>query len=341
MKTLVYSTRPSTQQTFEKANAEYGHDFTFIEPRLTVETAALARGYDAVCLFVNDIADRPVLDALAKAGVKLIALRAAGFNNVDVRYAHKLGICVCRVPAYSPHAVAEHAVTLILALNRKIHRAYARVREGNFSLEGLLGFDLHGKTAGIIGTGKIGTITANILKGFGCTIIASDPYENDEIKAIGKYVEIPELIKTADIISLHCPLTPESKHLMNMRTFMEMKKGAMLINTSRGALVDAKAAIAALKTKRLGYLGLDVYEEEADLFFEDLSDSIIQDDLFARLTTFPNVIITAHQAFFTDTALTNIAETTLNNISTFEKTGTCQNIALTDSMRKFPGDGAK
>ena len=333
MKTLVFSTKQSTRDTFLEANQRYGHELTFIEPRLSSETASLANGYEAVCIFVNDTADRPVIDALAAEGVKLIALRAAGFNNVDVKYAHSKGICVCRVPAYSPHGVAEHAVALILTLNRKIHRAYARVREGNFSLEGLMGFDMYGKTVGVIGTGKIGAIAASILHGFGCTMLASDPYENPDVKKFAAYVSIPELLATSDIVSLHCPLTPESHHMINLKTLMGMKKGAMLINTSRGGLVDAKACIAALKTGQLGALGLDVYEEEADLFFEDLSGQVLQDDQFARLLTFPNVLITAHQAFFTKTAMDNIADTTLSNIASFTKDGACQNTVSVGSIR--------
>ena len=334
MKTLVFSTRPSARDTFTEANKQFGHDLTFIEPRLTVETARLAKGYEAVCIFVNDIADQAVLEVLAEEGVKLVALRAAGFNNVDIKYAHRKGVCVCRVPAYSPHAVAEHTLALMLTLNRKIHRAYARVREGNFSLEGLLGFDMYGKTVGVIGTGRIGAIVAGILNGFGCTIVASDPYENPDVKAIGTYTSIPDLLAKSDIVTLHCPLTPESHHLINMGTLKQMKRGAMLVNTSRGALVDARAAIAALKTGQLGSLGLDVYEEEADLFFEDLSDQILQDDLFARLLTFPNVLITAHQAFFTKTALDNIAETTLANIAGYADGGQCPNAVVTDSIRR-------
>ncbi|MCC8180018.1 MAG: 2-hydroxyacid dehydrogenase [Planctomycetes bacterium] len=334
MKTLVFSSRPSHRDALETANRKFNQDLTFIEARLCSDTAALAKGYDAICIFVNDVADRDALDILAREGIKLIALRAAGYNNVDLRRAGDLNIAVSRVPAYSPHAVAEHAVALILSLNRKIARAYARVREGNFSLEGLMGFDMYGKTVGIIGTGKIGAITAGILHGFGCDILAQDPYRNAEVEKFATYVELDELLAKSDIVSLHCPLTPESYHLMNMKTLWLMKKGAMLINTSRGALVDATAAIAALKTGQLGYLGLDVYEEEADLFFEDLSDSILQDDLFARLLTFPNVLITAHQAFFTKTAMANIAETTLENISQFADDGKGKNLVLSESIRR-------
>lgn len=334
MRILVFSARSSTRDTFEEANKRYGLHFDYIEPRLELPTASLAKGYDAVCIFVNDVADGPVLEALHENGVKVVALRAAGFNNVDLDCAQRLGLCVCRVPAYSPHAVAEHAVALMLTLNRKIHRAYSRVREGNFMLEGLLGFDMNGKTAGIIGTGKIGAIAARILSGFGCEILASDPHVNPEVEKLGKYVSTEELLARSDIVSLHCPLTPESHHMINMSSLWKMKKGAMLINTSRGGLVDARAAIAALKTRQLGSLGLDVYEEEADLFFEDLSDEILQDDLFARLLTFPNVVITAHQAYFTKTALDNIAETTLGNLAAFGKSGSCGNRVTNVSVRK-------
>lgn len=334
MKTLVYSNRPSTKLAFEAANARFNHQLVYTDASLSAQTAKLAEGFPAVCVFVNDTADRDVVDCLADNGVKLIAIRAAGFNNVDVSHAAKRGIAVVRVPAYSPYAVAEHALALMLALNRKIHRAYARVREGNFSLEGLLGFDMHGKTVGIVGTGKIGAILAAILHGFGCEILASDPYINDSIAPFAKYMSVDELLAKSDIVSLHCPLTPESYHMINDASLARMKQGAMLINTSRGGLVDAKACIEALKTGRLGYLGLDVYEEEGDLFFEDLSDQILQDDLFARLLTFPNVLITAHQAFFTKTAIQNIAETTMENIAAFEKDGSTQNAVTPQSIRK-------
>lgn len=334
MKTLVYSTKSSTRTTFDAANVKYGHQLDYIDARLDENTAALSEGYPAVCLFVNDIANKKIIDSFARHGVKLIALRAAGFNNVDLVRAEEKGITVVRVPAYSPHAVAEHTIALMLTLNRKIHRAHLRVHEGNFSLEGLLGFDMYGKTAGIIGTGKIGALVASILRGFGCTILVSDPYVNQEVAAFAKYVTPEELLAQSDIVSLHCPLTPDSHHMINKKTLALMKPGSMLINTSRGGLVDAKACIAALKSQHLGYLGLDVYEEEADLFFEDLSGQILQDDLFARLLTFPNVVITAHQAFFTITALENIADTTMANIAEFEKKGLTPNAVTRESFRK-------
>lgn len=336
MKTLVYGAPPrsSTRETFDVANRKFTHELVYTEARLAADTAALAKGYPAVCIFVNDTADAKSIDNLADAGVKLIALRCAGFNNVDLVRAAERGIGVARVPAYSPYAVAEHAVALILTLNRKIHRAHARVREGNFSIEGLMGFDMHGKTVGVIGTGKIGAILASILHGFGCTVLASDPYENRDITGFATYMPIPELLSQSDIVSLHCPLTPDSHHLINKASLATMKPGAMLINTSRGGLVDARACIEALKSGRLGYLGLDVYEEESDLFYEDLSGQILQDDMFARLLTFPNVIITAHQAFFTRTALNNIAETTMENLAAFEKDASLPNAVTSQSFRK-------
>ena len=320
MRVAVFSTKSHDREFLGRANAGHRHDLVFLEPRLAPETAPLAAGFQAVCAFVNDMADREVLAALAAGGTRLVALRSAGFNNVDLEAARQLGITVARVPIYSPHAVAEHAVALILALDRKIHRAYARVREGNFSLEGLMGFDLQGRTVGIVGTGKIGTVFARIMSGFGCRLLATDPFPNDECRRIGvEYVEIGRLLSEADIIAIHAPLTPESFHLIDEKALAQMKRRAMLINTSRGALVDTRAVIDALKDGTLGALGLDVYEEEADLFFQDLSQEVIRDDVFARLLTFPNVLVTAHQAFFTEEAVSRIAETTLENISSFER----------------------
>ena len=326
MNTAIYSSKPYDRRYLDAANAPFGYDLTFYEHRLTPDTAPLAAGFPAICAFVNDDLSAEVLKTLFDGGTKLVALRAAGFNNVDLAAAHHTGLTVVRVPAYSPYAVAEHTVGLILALNRKIHRAYDRVREGNFALEGLLGFDLHGRTVGIIGTGKIGQITAGILRGFGCTILAYDPYpapdfERDEMR----YTDLDDIFAASDIISLHCPLTPETYHLIDAAAIARMKAGVMVINTSRGALIDTQAAIDGLKSGKIGYMGLDVYEEEADLFFEDLSDRVIQDDTFARLLTFPNVIVTGHQAFFTDNALQNIADTTLENIDEFKRTGACKN----------------
>jgi D-lactate dehydrogenase len=275
-----------------------------------------------VCAFVHDSLDQGTLGALATFGVKLVALRAAGYNNVDLAAAREYGVTIARVPAYSPHAVAEHAVALILALDRRIHRAYNRVREGNFLLEGLLGFDLHGRTVGVVGTGRIGTVFARIMAGFGCRLLGYDVFPNDEARRIGvEYVPLETLFRGSDIIALHAPLTPETHHLVDRDALALMRPGVMIVNTSRGALIDTEAVIDALKEGTVGYLGLDVYEEEADLFFEDLSGEVIQDDLFARLLTFPNVLITAHQAFFTAEALERIADTTIGNITAFERDG--------------------
>jgi D-lactate dehydrogenase len=261
-----------------------------------------------------------VLEELGRGGTRLVALRSAGFNNVDLVGAYELGLTVVRVPAYSPHAVAEHTVALILALNRRIYRAYTRVRDGNFSLDGLLGFDVHGRTAGIVGTGVIGATVAGILGGFGCRLLATDPFPNDRVRELGaEYVDLARLLSEADIVTLHLPLTPETRHMIDWPAIKQMRHGAMLINTSRGGLVDTRAVIAGLKSGRIGYLGLDVYEEETGLFFNDLSGQIIQDDVFSRLTTFPNVIVTAHQGYFTRDALEQICATTLRNVADFER----------------------
>lgn len=318
MRVVVFSDKPYWNRFLTQANEAFGHDLTFIDPALNSQTVALAAGYPAVCVFVNDQVDGAVLRSLRDGGTKLLALRCAGFNNVDLHTAADVGIKVVRVPAYSPHAVAEHAVSLIVTLNRKIHRAYARVREGNMALEGLLGVDLHSKTVGILGTGRIGAIVGRIMHGFGCRILAHDPYPNDQVAEFAEYVPLSQFAAESDVISLHCPLTPETYHLVDADWLQQVKPGCMIVNTSRGALIDTQAAIQALKTGRLGSLGLDVYEEEADLFFEDLSDRVIQDDIFARLLTFPNVIITAHQGFFTQEAISQIATTTLANIREFE-----------------------
>ncbi|WP_321188386.1 2-hydroxyacid dehydrogenase [Roseiconus lacunae] len=315
MRVAVFSTKSYDKEFLESAN-EGRHELTFLETRLTGETAALASGHDAVCLFVNDEASGENLQILADLGVRLITLRSAGFNHVDLEKADERNLTVARVPAYSPHAVAEHTVALMLTLNRKIHRAHNRVREANFSLEGLLGFDMRGRTVGVVGTGVIGQATIKILQGFGCHVIAYDPFPSDD--ADFQYVDLPTLFSSSDIITLHCPLTPETFHLIDAESIAQMQRGVMLINTSRGALVETQAVIDGLKRGDIGYLGLDVYEEEADLFFENLSGDIIQDDQFMRLTTFPNVVITGHQAFFTEEALSAIAKTTLNNVSDFE-----------------------
>jgi D-lactate dehydrogenase len=295
---------------------------------LNEETVSLAAGFEAVCVFVNDQMNAAVIATLESLGVRLIALRCAGYNNVDLSAAKKHGITVVRVPAYSPYAVAEHTIALMLALNRKLHRAYNRVREGNFALDGLVGFDMHGKIVGVIGTGQIGTVVAQILTGFGCPILAFDPFPNATCRSLGvRYVELNQLFAESDIITVHCPLTPENKHLINGQALEKMKNGVMLINTSRGALLDTIVITEGLKSGRIGYLGLDVYEEEEDIFFEDRSGLILSDDVFARLLTFPNVIITGHQAFFTREALLNIAATTIDNITKFENNQPLENMA--------------
>ncbi|MFC7704356.1 2-hydroxyacid dehydrogenase [Plastorhodobacter daqingensis] len=321
MDVTVYSTKPYDRQFLDAAATGQDLALHFLEARLTTDSAALARA-GAVCAFVNDDLSAPVLRVLADRGVRLIALRSAGFNHVDLPVARDLGLHVARVPAYSPHAVAEHTMALILALNRRIHRAYNRVREGNFALDGLLGFDLHGKTVGIIGTGKIGEVLARILSGFGCRLLGHDPFPNPVCEALGMdYVGRDEILSRSDILSLHCPLTPETHHLIRDEVLPLLRPGMMLINTSRGAVVETQAVIRGLKEGVIGGLGLDVYEEEADLFFEDLSDQVLHDDVFARLLTFPNVLITGHQAFFTREAMTNIAETTVENLIAFRQSG--------------------
>jgi D-lactate dehydrogenase len=326
MKIAVFSTQSYDRAFLEEAAARSAaaplHDLVFLEPRLSTQTAALAAGFPAVCVFVNDDLNAEVIRALAETGTRLILLRCAGFNNVDLEAAQQHGLRVARVPAYSPNAVAEHTVALMLTLNRKTHRAFSRVREGNFSLEGLLGFDLHGRAAGIIGTGAIGLALASILRGFGCRLLAFDPFPREEAIDLGvRYVSLPELYAQSEIISVHCPLTPETHHMIDDVALEEMRDGVMLINTSRGAVIDTRAVIAGLKSGKIGYLGLDVYEEEGDLFFRDLSDRVIQDDVFSRLLTFPNVLITGHQGFFTREALREIAHTTVANASAFERSG--------------------
>ena len=337
MRVALFSTKPYEREFFTAANSDYSHELVYLEPRLTPETALLAEGFPAVCIFVNDQASAPIINTLTKGGTRLLALRSAGYNHVDLSAADERGITVVRVPAYSPYAVAEHAVALVMTLNRKTHRAHNRVREGNFELDGLLGFDIHGLTVGVVGTGKIGIEFARIMNGFGCRLLGYDPYPNPEAGRLGlDYVALDELFTRSDIISLHTPLTPETHHMIGTESIARMKHGVMLINTSRGALVDAAAAIEGLKTGQIGYLGLDVYEEEADLFFEDLSDKIIQDDVFARLLTFPNVVITGHQAFFTRNALHAIADTTLANIRDFEQTGKSTNAVTAAAVSSFP-----
>jgi D-lactate dehydrogenase len=333
LKTVIFNTKPYDRSFLEKANESIEHQLVFLEPRLTRETATLAEDYPAVCIFVNDQVDDVVIKHLVENGTQLLALRCTGFNNVDLKAAKQYNLTVVRVPAYSPHAVAEHTVALLLTLNRKINRAVARVREGNFSLDGLLGLELHGKTVGVIGTGKIGTEVVKIMTGFGCRLIAYDARVNPECETLGvDYVGLEALFTDADIITLHCPLVPQTHHIVNDATIAKMKAGAVLINTSRGGLIDTEAVIRGLKSGKVGHLALDVYEEEADLFFEDLSNYVIQDDTFARLLTFPNVVITGHQAYFTENALQQIAQTTLTNIAEFEQTGSCSNQITWDSI---------
>ncbi len=308
--------------SFEEALGDKNFKIKFFDTKLNTDTAKLAKGYDVVCVFVNDTVDEKVIASLVKKGVKLIALRCAGFNNVDVRYA-KDKIGVVRVPAYSPYAVAEHAMALLLTSVRRIHKSYIRTKDFNFSLNGLMGFDLHGKTVGVVGTGKIGRVFIDICRGFGMNVIAYDkfPAKDSDIE----YVDIKEIWKRSDIISFHCPLTDETYHMVDSKSIKNMKKGVVLINTSRGALIDADALLEGIRSRHVGAACLDVYEEEADVFFEDRSGHIFEDDTLARLISMPNVIVTSHQAFLTKEALTNIAHTTLDNISEYLSTGKCAN----------------
>ncbi|WDD96576.1 2-hydroxyacid dehydrogenase [Thalassomonas actiniarum] len=317
MKIAVFSSKAYDQQYFGN-DCDSGFTMTFFETRLNAHTAVTAQGFEVVCCFVNDDLSEATIKVLKEVGVKLIALRCAGFNNLDLQAAQQAGITVCRVPAYSPHSVAEHALALLLSLNRNIHRAFNRVRENDYSLNGLLGFDLYKKKVAVIGTGKIGSTFARIMTGLGCEVIACDPVQDSELIKLGvSYVTLEHLWHQADIISLHCPLQQDTFHLVNEQAISQMKPGVALINTGRGALIDTKAVISGLKSGHIGYLGLDVYEEEADLFFEDKSNTLLQDDVFARLLTFPNVLITGHQGFFTKEALTAIAQTTMANIRAF------------------------
>lgn len=311
----VFSSKKYDVEYLEKFNEHKALTFHYIESRLSGDTVQLAKGSKAVCLFVNDNADKAVLTALSELGITRIALRCAGYNNIDITTAQALGFSIARVPEYSPEAVAEHTVGLMLTLSRKFHKAYNRVREGNFALDGLMGFNLYKKTVGIIGTGHIGLATIKILVGFGCNIVCNDPVENPDVKALGaRYVSKETLLSTADIISLHCPLTHDTKHIINDHALSLMKNGVMLINTSRGALINSKSLIKSLKERKIGQLGMDVYELESELFFEDLSDTIIEDDIFERLISFPNVLITGHQGFFTHEAIATIAQVTNKNL---------------------------
>lgn len=331
MKVAVFSARPYDQRFLDEANGGdtfAGRDFalSYFNASLDASTAPLARGFDAVCVFVNDVLDAASLVALHGVGVRAVVLRCAGFNNVDLATAERLGLFVARVPAYSPEAVAEHTLALIMTLNRQTHRAYNRVREGNFMLEGLLGRTLHGKTAGIVGTGKIGLATARILHGMGCTVLGCDPCPAPAFEALGRMVALEELLTRSDIVSLHCPLMPDTQHLIDAAALARMKPGAMLVNTSRGALIDTGAVIRSLKSRHLGHLAIDVYEQESALFFQDRSGEIIDDDVFQRLMTFPNVLVTGHQGFFTEEALREISGITLTNLCHFASGTACPNL---------------
>lgn len=333
MKIAVFSAKSYDIEFLAHANEKYGYELDYFEVPLNRKTARLAAGADAVCAFVNDKLNAETLQALSELNIGMVALRCAGFNNVDIETAGKLGIRVMRVPAYSPHAVAEHAVALILTLSRKTHKAYNRVRDANFSLERFVGFDLEKKTVGVIGTGKIGQVFAGIMRGFNCNVLAYDPYPDKSLLNNGvRYASLEEVFTTSDIISLHCPLTPETHQLVNKRTLDLMKKGSMLINTSRGKLINTEDVIAALRSKHLGYLGIDVYAEEEKLFFRDLSEHIIDDEQIMQLSTFPNVLITAHQAFLTREALTEIAHTTMENISVYSKKESSRNDVTSEMM---------
>lgn len=321
-----FDTKQYDKDTFEKFDNMLGIKIKFFETKLNEDTVRLAKGFDVICAFVNDVINKEVIDSMYKKGIRVLALRCAGFNNVDVKYAQGK-IHVLRVPAYSPHAVAEHAMALLLTSVRRIHKAYIRSKEFNFSLNGLTGFDLYGKTVGIIGTGKIGRVFIDICRGFGMKILAYDKYPSKELKNMGiiKYVDLCELLGASDIISVHCPLVEETYHMIDEKAIELCKKGVIIINTSRGALIDSEALLNGIKSRQIGAACLDVYEEESDLFFEDNSGHILDDDILARLISMPNVIVTSHQAFLTEEALENIAETTINNITEFFKTGKCSN----------------
>jgi len=326
MKITFFSTQPYDRKTFEEHNKHFGFNIKYLDVQLNEQTAGLAKDSDAVCAFVDDRIGSPIIRQLADTGVKIIALRCAGFNNVDLAAAKEHGIKIVRVPAYSPNAVAEHAVAMILALNRKTHKAYNRIREQNFSLNGLLGFDLYNKTVGVIGTGNIGQVFCRIMQGFGCRVLAFGVKANEDLVASGiTYASLDELFAQSDIISLHCPLNEHTRYLINDKAIGLMKDHVMLINTSRGGLIDTKAVINGLKSGRIGAVGIDVYEQEEKLFFRDLSEAIIEDDIISRLSSFPNVLITAHQGFFTSEALAQIAETTLNNLKAFEEQKALEN----------------
>ncbi len=326
MKIAVFSARPYDREFMSAANAKAAHQLCFFDAALELETCALAAGHEAVCIFVNDTADAGVLEALAAGGTRLVALRCSGFNNIDLKAAARLGLKVVRVVAYSPYSVAEHAVALLLTINRKIHRAYNRTRDSNFELDGLMGFDLHGKTVAVVGTGRIGRVFSKIMCGFGCEVLGHDKYPSAEFEVLGaRYADLAEICAKADIISLHCPLTPETHHIVNADMLSRLKRGALLINTSRGGLVETEAVVEALKSGQLGGLALDVYEQEADLFYRDWSSTVVSDDVFERLLSFPNVVVTGHQAFFTREAITTICQTTIDSLSEFAAGRTLSN----------------
>ena len=326
MDIAFFNTKSYDREIFESTNHAFNHNINFIEPHLNQMTTKLVQGEKCVCAFINDVLDRSVLELLKHRGVELIALRSAGFNHIDLDAAKELDLTVVRVPAYSPYATAEYAAGLLLVLNRRLHRAFNRVREGDFSINGLMGFDIHGKTVGIIGTGRIGIAFASIMVGFGTRVIAHDVHPSPECTGMGvEYVSLDELYAQSDIISLHCPLVEATQHIINAEAIDKMKTGVTIINTSRGRLLDTRAVIAGLKDRKIGLIGLDVYEEEESMFFEDLSDDMIEDDVFARLLTFPNVMVTSHQAFFTREAVARIAETTLQNICQYENKETLLN----------------
>ncbi|WP_057939932.1 2-hydroxyacid dehydrogenase [Algoriphagus resistens] len=326
MRVAFFSTKSYDRQSFDHLLPDYKHKVTYFEAKLDRNTVALAKGHDAICTFVNDCLDETILDQLHEMGIKAIVLRCAGYNQVDLKMAAKLDIKLCRVPAYSPEAVAEHALALLMTLSRKTHKAYNRVRDNNYSIEGLTGFNINGKTTGVIGTGAIGKAFCKIMLGMGCKVLAYDIYENEELKRMGvRYMPLEELLAESDIISLHCPLNADTFHLINENTLSHMKDGVVLINTSRGALIDSKAVINALKSRKVGNLGIDVYEQEEDLFFQNRSEEILQDEQIARLMTFPNVLITGHQAFLTNEALVHISETTLQNLDELASGGKLSN----------------
>ena len=334
MKVALFATKGYDEESFTKMNENFGHELSFYEPKLTPDTALLAAGYEAVCVFVNDQVNRETIVQLAAGGTKIIATRSAGYNQIDLQAAEEMGLTVVRVPAYSVNAVSEFTVGLILTLGRQIHRAYNRVRDNNFELDGLQGIEMYEKTIGVFGTGRIGVSVLRNLSGFGAKLLAYDIYRNPEAESLATYVDDPvELASQCDIITLHMPLTPDTQHIINADTIPHLKDGVFNVNTSRGGLLDTEAVVEGLKSGKIGYLAIDVYEVEGDLFFQDLSNHIVTDDVFSRLLTFPNVLVTGHQAFLTQRALGNIAETTLKNLSQFEETGQCDNVVLFEEVK--------